>query len=212
MSFTSLDRTQSTKTPHIVPKLQFVEPRMQLSGEEWMKVIDEYIVHGFANLMALGRNCCSWMARRGALAGCCTTRSSLFCRVVFSFNHEFKAQLVQHPAPANSAELRAFLTRVYRRTLRCVLSVGQKCLVDTSAFSFSINNVHFQSNMFLVLHKGGPNQKIRSPFPETQVLRGVHSTDKEAPKEAHSVFWSWPEAQCWPHALSNMSSSEIREP
>ena len=39
----------------IAPTLHFVEPGLKISGEEWIKVMDEYIVPNGAALMEPGR-------------------------------------------------------------------------------------------------------------------------------------------------------------
>ena len=116
----------------IAPSLHFVEPGLKLNAEEWIKVMDEYIVPNCTALMELGRKFLLILdnapshASAGLLvsttAQCCTAQSSfnhLFSRPVslhFFLWNELKVQPVQHPAPANPAELRALLTRVYHRT------------------------------------------------------------------------------------------------
>ena len=70
-----------------------MEPGLKISSEEWINVMSEYNVPNCAALME---------------------RGSKFLH--FFLWNELKTQLVQHPALANPAELRALLTRVYHRT------------------------------------------------------------------------------------------------
>ena len=116
----------------IAPSLHFVAPGLKLNAEEWIKVMDEYIVPNCTVLIEPGRKFLlisdNAVARQQACL--CEHYSTVLHGTVefqppcspdlspldFFLWNELKVQLVQHPAPANPAELWALLTRVYRRT------------------------------------------------------------------------------------------------
>ena len=114
------------------PSLHFVEPGLKLNAEEWIKVMDEYTVPNCTALMEPGRKFSLILDNAPSHASriACEHYSTVLHGTVefqppcspdlsslgFFLWNELRVQLVQHPAPANPAELLALLTRVYHRT------------------------------------------------------------------------------------------------
>ena len=114
------------------PSLHFVEPGLKINGDEWIKVMDEYHVPNCAALMEPGRKFLLILDNAPSHASrlACEHYKTLVQGTVefqppcspdlspldYFLRNELKVQLDEHPAPANPAELRALLTRVYHRT------------------------------------------------------------------------------------------------
>ena len=112
----------------IAPTLHFAGPDLKINSEE----MDECIVPNRASLMEPGRKFLSILDNAPSHASrldCEHCETVLHGTVEFQppcspdlspldfvLWNELKVQLVQHPAPANPAELRALYTRVYHRT------------------------------------------------------------------------------------------------
>ena len=113
-------------TPHIV------EPGGKINSEESIKVMDEYISPNCIALMEPGREFLLLLdnAPPHASSMACEHYKTVWHGTVefqppcspdlspsdFFLWNELKVQLVQHPAAANPAELRALLIRVHHRT------------------------------------------------------------------------------------------------
>ena len=116
----------------IAPTLNFMEPGLTLNAEEWIKVMDEYMVPNCTALMEPGRKFLLILDNAPSHASklACEHHKTLLHGTVefqpvcspdlspvdFFLWNELKVQLVQHPAPASPSEVRALLTRVYLRT------------------------------------------------------------------------------------------------
>ena len=66
----------------IAPTLHFVELGLKINGEEWIKVMDEYIVPNCAALMEPE----TWTTRHRTLAGWLVTTTRQCCTAQSSFN------------------------------------------------------------------------------------------------------------------------------
>ena len=109
-----------------IPTLHIVEPGRKINSEESIKVMDEYISPNCIVLMEPGRkfsllldNAPSHASRMACEHGTVEFQppcSPDLSPLDFFLWNELKVQLVQHPAAANPAELRALLIRVYHRT------------------------------------------------------------------------------------------------
>ena len=117
----------------IAPTLHFVEPGLKINGEEWIKGMEEHIAPNCAALMEPGREylllldnapshacrlaCDHHQTVSNGTVGFQPPCSPDLSPVDFFLWKELKTQLVQCPTPpANPAELRALLTRVFHRT------------------------------------------------------------------------------------------------
>ena len=99
----------------IAPTLHFVELGLKISGEEWIKVMDEYIASKCTALVEPGRSFyCTRTARRRTLPGWFTTLQDSFARhsrvstALLSISIILflcKTQLALYPTLANPAEL-----------------------------------------------------------------------------------------------------------
>ena len=104
----------------MAPTLHFVEPGLKINGEEWIKVMDEYIVPNCAALLEPGREFFLLLDNapsRACRPACDHYKTVLNGTVEFQppcvpdlllMWNELKTQPVQWPAPGNPAELRRF--------------------------------------------------------------------------------------------------------
>ena len=113
----------------IPPTLHFVDHGLKINGEEWTKVMDEFLCPIARPSWSLGVSFLLILDNAPSHASrlaCEHYKTVLFGTVEFQppcppdlspidffLWNELKAQLVQHPAPSNPSELRAVLARAH---------------------------------------------------------------------------------------------------
>ena len=148
------------------PSLHFVEPGLKNNAEEWIKVMDEYIAPNCTALIEPGRKFLLILDNAPSHASrlACEHDSTLHGTVEFQppcspdlslsdffLWNELKVQLVEHPAPANPAGLRALLARVCHRTWAGSREMSEKignawvrrrkaCVAAEGVFFFFLNS------------------------------------------------------------------------